>query len=123
MRVCKRFSFDAAHYLPGYDGKCANMHGHRWMLDVEVEGPVGSNGMVIDFGELKELVGSKVINRLDHQVLNDIMGMPTAECLILWVWERLSNFEAPWRLARLRLYESPESFAEVRLADAIMEPR
>ncbi len=52
-------SFDAAHFLKGYEGKCSNIHGHRWKVIVEVkgedlkqEGP--KRGMVVDFSDLKD---------------------------------------------------------------------
>ena len=41
--------FDAAHSLPGYQGKCANLHGHTYMVEVVIEGAIGENGFVMDF--------------------------------------------------------------------------
>lgn len=119
MKVCKRFKFDAAHRLPGYDGVCSRLHGHTWFLDVEVEGLVGKNGFVMDFMELKKLVSDKVITYLDHYCLNDsvplgiVASNPTCENLLPWIWERLDGFGPPWKLSRLRLYESPDSYAEM----------
>lgn len=110
MRVCRRFSFDAAHYLPEYEGKCKNLHGHQWVLEVEVVGPVDVNGMVYDFSDLKTLVTDKVINHLDHTLLNDLIKVPTAENIIVWVWRQLDGFGP---LSRLRLYETPDSFVEL----------
>jgi len=52
MIVTKQISFDAAHFLPNYDGKCANMHGHRWTIEVAVAGSVHEDGMVMDFSKL-----------------------------------------------------------------------
>ncbi len=72
-----RRHFDAAHYLPDYDGKCANMHGHRWVVDVEIVFKVDvlpPTGMLVDFGAVKA-----VVDKFDHTVLNEHMGMPTAE--------------------------------------------
>jgi len=117
MRIVKRFKFDAAHHLPGYDGVCSRVHGHTWFLDVEVEGPVDSQGFVIDFAELKKLVNDKVISQVDHQDLNDFMVNPTCENLLEWFWELLNDFGPPWKLSRLRLYESPDSYAEVSRDD------
>lgn len=119
MRICKQFSFDAAHYLPHHKGKCRDMHGHRWVLEVELEGPVRDDGMVIDFGDLKEMVNSEVITRLDHTLLNDTLKVPTCENLLVWIAEQLrAGIDAVStldQLARLRLYETPTSFAEIRL--------
>ena len=127
VSVCKVFSFDAAHYLPVYDGKCQNLHGHRWVLEVEVSGPVGENGMVVDFVHLKNLVNDEVINFLDHTCLNEVLvgkmedslGVvnPTCENLLHWIWIRLSplgTWQRRVRIERLRLYETPDSFAEIR---------
>ena len=46
--------FDAAHSLPGYQGKCANLHGHTYQVEIVVEGDVGDDGFVMDFYQLKE---------------------------------------------------------------------
>jgi 6-pyruvoyltetrahydropterin/6-carboxytetrahydropterin synthase len=119
MRVCKIFRFDAAHFLPGYEGPCAALHGHGWVLEVEVEGPIGSGGMVLDFALLKRCVWAEALMYLDHHLLNDLIKMPTAENILLWVAQRLQSTEA-WTpsenpLSRLRLYETPDSFAELEL--------
>ena len=126
MLVCKKFKFDAAHYLPGYDGVCRRLHGHTWYLEVEVEGPVDArSGFVIDFAELKRIVTETILDRLDHQCLNDVLkdelvneyGVinPTCENLLNWVWKKFDTrpFRSPG-VVRLRLYESPDSFAELR---------
>lgn len=113
MRVCRRFKFDAAHYLPNYEGKCKNLHGHTWFLEVEVEGPVNSlSGFVIDFTRLKVYVTDAVIVRVDHSCLNDLLDNPTCEVLIEWMWRMLDEV-LPVRLVRLRLYESSDSYAEM----------
>ena len=116
MRVVKRFKFDAAHRLPDYDGPCRRLHGHTWFLDVEVEGPIGEDGFVMDFVELKKLVNDKVIVQVDHNYLNDLFGegfVPTCENLLTKFCKTLDGFGPPWKLSRLRLYESPDSYAEL----------
>ena len=65
--------FDSAHFLKDYDGKCANIHGHRWTVTIEVKGDKlkesGSNrGMVVDFSELKKSL-RKLTKMLDHSLL------------------------------------------------------
>ena len=116
--VCKIFSFESAHYLPGYKGKCSNLHGHHWTLEVGVSGPVNKDsGMVIDFAELKSIVNQVVIDRLDHTCLNDLelpfSKTPTCENLLEWIATRLNWDRGPEVVCRLRLYETPDSFAEV----------
>ncbi len=72
IRLTKEFSFESAHALEGYNGKCRHIHGHSYRLYVTVIGePIAdpSNpkyGMVMDFGELKALVGEEIVERMDH---------------------------------------------------------
>ena len=119
VSVCKTFRFDAAHYLPNYKGKCSRLHGHTWTLEVEVEGSVAVvSGFVIDFVTLKEIV-QPLIDVLDHYCLNDIVINPTCENLLDYVWFYLSGqmrgvTEGVVTLTRLRLHETPDSFAELR---------
>lgn len=133
MSVCKTFTFDAAHYLPNYEGKCRNLHGHTFKLEVEVsaEGLIeggSQTGMVIDFGVIERLVKDFVMVELDHKLLNDIIPNPTAENICQWIWKELAYLlggEKPkkrpewttWntrKLERIRLYETPGSFAELK---------
>jgi len=75
IRITKKFRFEAAHALYGYDGKCKNIHGHNYNLFVTVIGvPVKEStnvkyGMVMDFGDLKKIVNSEIIEKFDHSVI------------------------------------------------------
>ena len=75
IRITKKFRFEAAHALYAYDGKCKNIHGHNYNLFVTVIGvPVTDNsnvkgGMVMDFGDLKKIVNSEIIEKFDHSVI------------------------------------------------------
>ena len=72
-------------------------------------------GMVVDFAKLKKGVESEVIDKLDHTLLNNTVENPTCENLLEWIWKALfSIHEGGVVLERLRLYETPDSFAEVR---------
>ena len=72
IRITKQFSFETAHALHGYDGKCKNLHGHSYKLDVTVMGSPISDasdpkyGMVIDFGDLKKIVKEDIVDVFDH---------------------------------------------------------
>ena len=80
MKISKTFSFDAAHHLPDYNGKCANPHGHTWQLEVVLSGEVNSRtGMNLDFGIITNLVTTNVLDLYDHKDLNTILPNPTAE--------------------------------------------
>lgn len=66
-------SFDSAHFLSGYDGKCSNIHGHRWRVEVEVQSETlvhggQLDGMIIDFGDLKKDVKA-MIDSYDHALI------------------------------------------------------
>lgn len=92
MRVRRRFRFEAAHRLPRHEGKCRELHGHSYELVVTVERPVdGHSGMAIDFSDLKQVVGSEVVERLDHRSINDVIDNPTAELMAVWIWRRLAD--------------------------------
>jgi len=91
MKICREFLFDSAHLLPKYKGKCEQMHGHTYKLEVIVEGEVGKDGMVRDFDELKRVVDSEIIEKLDHKNLNDILKIPTAENIAIWIFKRLKS--------------------------------
>lgn len=69
MILKKLFRFEASHRLPFHGGKCARLHGHSWVLEVELEGPLDpSTGFVVDFADIKSAV-QPVIDELDHRHL------------------------------------------------------
>ncbi|MBQ7216902.1 MAG: 6-carboxytetrahydropterin synthase QueD [Synergistaceae bacterium] len=91
MLISKDFKFDAAHNLVHYHGKCEKLHGHTYRLRVVLEGQPDSEGMIIDFIELKQIVKDRVISRLDHAYINDIIPQPSAENIALWVWQEIEE--------------------------------
>lgn len=121
MMVSKEFTFDAAHYLTEYHGKCENLHGHTYRLRVTVEGPVGADGMVVDFAELKKLVNELVVDKLDHTSLNDLFKNPSAENVAVWIWGELGDAigkmvesGAGVKLYEIRLWETADNFVTYR---------
>ncbi|MBL4939533.1 MAG: 6-carboxytetrahydropterin synthase [Lutibacter sp.] len=72
IRITKQFDFETGHALYGYDGKCKNVHGHSYKLSVTIIGtPISDSanvkfGMVIDFGDLKKIVLSEIVDKFDH---------------------------------------------------------
>jgi len=87
--------FDAAHQLIGYKGKCENLHGHNWKVEVEVIAEnLNEIGIVMDFKELKKLT-EEVISQLDHSFLNKISPFteinPSSENLARWIYQSLKN--------------------------------
>jgi len=119
MQIRKRFRFEAAHALPNHPGKCTRMHGHSYVLEVAISGPLHrdgpARGMVEDFDALDALVKTKTIDLLDHQTLNETIENPTAEEIVLWIWRRLEP-ELP-SLEELALWETPDACATLRRND------
>lgn len=113
MFLSKEFTFDAAHFLTKYHGKCENLHGHTYRLRVTVEGPVGEDGMVMDFVRLKSIVKEDVIDRYDHQNLNDFFENPSAENVVMQIWNDLKGMKEA-KLYELTLWETPDSFVTYR---------
>ncbi|MTI81013.1 MAG: 6-carboxytetrahydropterin synthase QueD [Firmicutes bacterium] len=116
-------SFDAAHKLCGYQGDCANVHGHTWTVEVAVCGSeLNSIGMLIDFKELKVVVAS-VVDQLDHNYINDLPafsangeeGNPTAENLSRYIYNHvkhnLQQSHPGIKVAKVKVWESPTSCA------------
>jgi len=110
MRICREFYFDAAHSLPDYKGKCKQLHGHTYKLEVIVEGNIGKDGMLMDFNELKEIVNSNILERLDHGDLNEIFDVPTAENIASWIFMELRK-KIP--VYSVRLWEGKDKWVEV----------
>lgn len=115
MRVCKSFTFEAAHRLPNYAGPCSRWHGHHWVLQVEISGNINSDGFVMDFSELKQKVNNFAISKLDHYCLNDIISNPTCELLLIWIYKQLVD-NLP-NIYELRLWETPDNFAALTIGD------
>ncbi len=123
ISVTKIFKFDAAHFLPEHSGKCAELHGHTYRLEVTVARKAGglvadgsSAGMVIDFGDLKAIVQREIIEKVDHKMLNDVFPFrTTAENMVTYFYEVLERQLAPLdvEVLKLRLWETQTSFAEV----------
>ena len=109
MRIAKEFTFDSAHFLKDYRGKCERLHGHTYRMRVTVEGPVQPNGLVMDFAEIKRIVNKKVIDKFDHANINDTLEHSTVENMCKWAWEQLKP-ELPL-LVEIRIWETPTSFA------------
>jgi 6-pyruvoyltetrahydropterin/6-carboxytetrahydropterin synthase len=140
IRITKHFDFETAHALPGYDGKCKNIHGHSYQLYVTVIGtPINDdsnpkNGMVMDFGDLKKIVKHEIVNAFDHAiVLNKnsehvklaekiadyshrmvlVNYQPTSELMLKDFVERITKkLPKHVQLHSLKLHETNNSYAE-----------
>lgn len=99
------FAFDAAHSLEGYEGKCSQLHGHTWFVEVWIKGcatELQSNGILFDFGNVKTIK-----DKLDHKHLNKALpGMnPTAENLAHYIYDCLWLINSKLKY-KVRLYET-----------------
>jgi len=137
IRVTKEFRFEMAHALKGYNGKCKHVHGHSYILYVTVAGEPNSNandstyGMVIDFGELKQLVNKHIVDKFDHALVlrkdtkladtlqhefGNIMltdYQPTCENMVIAFADTLrQHLPLHVQLFSLRLHETATSYAE-----------
>ena len=123
MIVSRSIEIDAAHYLPGYKGKCANLHGHRWKIEVAVRGGYMHPGMVVDFNDLKVPLDS-IKESLDHKCINDVIPNPTAEKIVeyvadvfnTWLQEYAiehapTNFTLTW----VKVWETEDSYAMLEM--------
>ena len=114
MEIFKEFSFEAAHRLPNVakEHKCARLHGHSFRVVLHVDGPIGTTtGWVMDFADIASSF-QPLLERLDHNYLNEIEGLenPTSEILARWIWERIKPALEP--LVRVTVFETCESRCE-----------
>lgn len=139
IRLTKEFSFEAAHALGGYDGPCREIHGHSYRLFVTIKGRPSCDekdpkqGMVMDFGVLKKIVGEEIISRFDHALvlrttadeelrkvlasqfdnLVEVDYQPTCENMLDDFARRIAaRLPEGVMLHSLRLHETASSYAE-----------
>lgn len=144
IRVTKKFTFDMAHALYGYDGPCKNIHGHTYKLSVTLMGKVitdntnPKNGMVIDFTDFKKVVKENVVDVFDHSLvlnlnsphahlsdlnnnfekINYVPYQPSCENLIIDFLEKIkSKLPDNVKVKCMKLEETPTSYAEWFLDD------
>ncbi|MER2260737.1 MAG: 6-carboxytetrahydropterin synthase QueD [Psychrobacillus sp.] len=120
--ISKEFTFDAAHHLHHYEGKCKNLHGHTYRAVLGISGYTDERGIMIDFGDIKEIWKQKIEIYLDHHYINETLPPmnTTAENIVVWIYERLSEAlldeqgSTDIRVEFIKLYETPTSYAEAR---------
>lgn len=133
--LTRRATFSASHYYWNPDwteeknravfGRCANRngHGHNYTLEVTVAGePDPVTGFVVDLKWLKDVIEDRIMNAWDHRHLNlevpeFAATIPTTENIAIAAWQRLEqaiDVAHGARLSRIRVYETPEIFAEYR---------
>lgn len=117
--ISKQFNFSASHQLAGLpeDHPCSRLHGHNYVVEIELRGTLTAVGFVRDYREL-DAVKQFLDGRFDHRHLNDALpGInPTAENIALFLFNRFSA-EYP-ELAAVRVSETPKTWAEYRVGEA-----
>lgn len=92
-RIAKRFTFDAAHFLPGLspDHPCSRMHGHTYEVELQLVGPTDERGFVVDYADIAQ-AWRFVHEQIDHRTLNEVPGLdrPTTEVLATWIIAKLA---------------------------------
>lgn len=137
FKTAKQFTFDMAHMLDGHDGKCQNLHGHTYILQVEVSGSLhetgAKKGMVMDFADLKTVVKTHILDKMDHAFIYDtsseresqvadlleklnsktygIATRTTAEEMTRHIFNVLKQ-KANLPVSLVRLWETPSSYCE-----------
>lgn len=144
INITRRLEFDAGHRIPDHRSQCKNLHGHRYVLEITLEGEISDEvhsperGMVMDFADIKSLANTHLVDLWDHAFLvyegdtavvaflNSLEGhktvvidrIPTVENLAALAFETLAavydgHYGRSLRLARVRLYETPNCWADV----------
>lgn len=131
----KRLEFDFGHRLLNHESKCAHVHGHRGMLDITCSSPAGLDhaGRIIDFGDIKRLVGGWIDDHIDHafvynaedlvmreflrthkQRCHELPCEPSAENLARMLGHRAATilFVRDIVVTHVRFYETPTSWAD-----------
>lgn len=143
VTITRRVEFDAGHRVPDHNSQCRNLHGHRYVLEATVTGEVRDepgnpeNGMITDFGALKEIMLTEIANKWDHaflvyrndQVVVDFLAriadhktvilhvVPTAENLAALAARKIEaalqvKYGNGIILTNVRLYETPNCWAD-----------
>jgi 6-pyruvoyltetrahydropterin/6-carboxytetrahydropterin synthase len=115
-------SFSSGHALRGYKGKCENVHGHNYRVQVTLAGPqLNEIGLLVDFTDLKRVIRG-IIAEIDHQFLNDLEPFqtvnPSAENLAKYFHDetlkRLGGLPAGAAITEVILWETDTASAKYR---------
>ena len=131
FQVSVEETFSSGHALRGYKGKCENVHGHNYRVQVTLAGPqLDGIGLLVDFTELKRVLRG-IIAVLDHQFLNDLDAFkivnPSAENLAKYFYDetrrQLTSLPAGAAITEVTLWETDTASARYRPAIAARQRR
>jgi len=143
MRITRRLEFDAGHRIPDHASQCRHLHGHRYAIEITLSGDIidaageAVNGMVMDFGDVKRIAKTHVVDRWDHAflvyrgdsaVVDFLATMPAHKTVVLDTVPTAENLASEafrildscyrdlygnhLRLECVRLYETPNCWAD-----------
>jgi 6-pyruvoyltetrahydropterin/6-carboxytetrahydropterin synthase len=113
--VAVRDEFSAAHSLRGYKGKCEELHGHNWKVEVSVASEkLDKTGMVIDFRKLKDNL-RRALEKLDHSYLNNLSYFkkvnPTSENIARYIYDKLTVNNLQFTVKKVSVWETDKACA------------
>ena len=105
--------FVSAHFIPGYQGNCKDLHGHTWKVEVTVDNQkLDDIGMVVDFKVIKHRL-KEFLTGIDHVCLNDLphfkKNNPTTEHLARYIFDEFGKICLPLAIRKVRVWESDTS--------------
>ena len=110
-------TFAAAHFLRNYHGKCENLHGHNYRVQVAMSGELDENGLLHDFADLKKRVRA-ASEYLDHKFINELKPFdrlnPSAENIAKFFYDEIQREVKPGAVAFVRIWETDTSCATYR---------
>ncbi len=118
FEICVEHTFAAGHALRNYHGKCENVHGHNYRVQVAIEGPeLDENGLLHDFADLKKRLRA-TSEYLDHQFINDLKPFdlvnPSAENIARFICEEVQKGLSNAQISFVKVWETDTSSATYR---------
>ncbi len=118
FEICVEHTFAAGHALRNYHGKCENVHGHNYRVQVAIEGPeLDENGLLYDFADLKKRLRA-TSEYLDHQFINDLKPFdlvnPSAENIAKFICEEVQKDLSSAQVSFVKVWETDTSSATYR---------
>lgn len=120
VTIAKRFTFDAAHFLPCMPElhKCRGMHGHTYSVELQLHGQPDDNGILVEFDDIAA-AWDRIFKLVDHKVLNEVPGlsMPSTEVLAMWMMDQFGESPFAMSISAVVVSESSTTWAEVTAHD------
>ena len=113
--ITKKLVFDSAHFITDHDGKCKNLHGGRYDIEITIKDRIDpTTGFVIDYSLIKNITKDLIINKFDHKTLNltcpELSWRSSTEFLSIFIWEELIEYLP--NLKKIKIYETETSYCE-----------